>query len=371
VRLPQKTDGMGIRGVIGKQTAENLKHFKHNSSIHIKKTKISHEYMPYGRILIVDDVETNLYVAQGLMAPYGLKIDLASSGYEAIDKIKEGIIYDIVFMDHMMPKMDGLEATRQMRCMGYTRPVVALTANAISGQADIFLSNGFDDFISKPIDVRLLNIILNRLIRDKQPKEVLEAARKEKEKLEKAGGPAGLGNQNIDARLAEIFARDAEKAIEAIKTALSNNFSAEEDIQLYIINVHSMKSALANIGENELSSAALKLEQAGRDNKKDIIMSETQDFLNSLDLVINKINPGSKEEEKEDNEENLALLSDKLRIIKEACASMDKKTAKNAINELNEKKWSHKINVLLSAVSEHLLHSEFEEVVSDVDKFLE
>ncbi|MCL2276422.1 MAG: ATP-binding protein [Treponema sp.] len=369
VRLPQKTEGMGVRGVIGKQTAENLKLFKHNSSLQMKKTKISHEYMPYGRILIVDDVETNLYVAQGLMAPYGLKIDLASSGFEAINKIKEGIIYDIVFMDHMMPKMDGLEATRLIRSLGYARPVVALTANAISGQVDMFLSNGFDDFISKPIDVRLLNIILNRLIRDKQPKEVLEAAKKEKEKLENSGGSGMLVNKKISSRLAEIFTRDAEKAIEAIKTAYLNNFYTDEDIQLYIINVHSMKSALANIGENALSSAALKLEQAGRDKRADVMLSETQDFLYNLEGVISRISSENKEEEKEDNADDLALLSEKLLIIKEACASMDKKTAKTAMNELNDKKWSLKTNVFISVISGHLLHSEFEEVVSAIDKF--
>ena len=370
VRLPQKTDGMGIRGVIGKQTAEDLKHFKHNSSLQLNKTKITHEYMPYGRILIVDDVETNLYVAQGLMAPYGLKIDLASSGYEAIDKIKEGIIYDIVFMDHMMPKMDGMEATRLIRGMGYTRPVVALTANAISGQVDMFLSNGFDDFISKPIDVRLLNIILNRLIRDKQPKEVLEAAKKEKEKLEKGGVRGIAGYQKINSRLSEIFARDAEKSIMAVKTAFLNNFSTEEDIQLYIINVHSMKSALANIGENELSSAALMLEQAGRDRNTAVMLSETQDFLYRLDAIVNRIYSNNKEEVKEISEEDTAFLFEKLKIIKEACSSMDKKTVKNAMNELNDKKWSHNTNELLSAVSGHLLHSEFEEVLSVVDKFL-
>ena len=136
--------------------------------------------MPYGNVLIVDDVETNIYVTKGLLSPYGLKIDSALSGFEAIDKIKSGSIYDIIFMDHMMPKMDGIEATKILRELGYICPIVALTANALVGQAEMFLANGFDDFISKPIDVRQLNAVLNKLIRDKQPPEVLEAARRQR-----------------------------------------------------------------------------------------------------------------------------------------------------------------------------------------------
>jgi len=368
VRLPQKTDGMGIRGVLGKQTAENLRQFKKDNTIQLKKTRIPHEYMPYGRIMIVDDVETNLYVAQGLMSPYGLKIDLATNGFEAIEKIKEGNIYDIVFMDHMMPKMDGMEATKALRGMGYTRPVVALTANALAGQADLFLNNGFDDFISKPIDVRLLNGILNKLIRDKQPMEILEAARKEKEKMGIVSGAGGSERHNIAPQLAEIFARDAKKAASVLTSCLLNNFNSEDYIHMYIINVHAMKSALANIGEKELSSAALKLEKAGRDKDLNVMLSETSDFILNLKAIINRISVNTKDEDIEDTEEALGFLSGKLDIIREACASMDKKTAKTALNELKEKAWSHNIKTLLDSISEHLLHSEFDEALEDIEK---
>jgi len=86
----------------------------------------------------------------------------------------------------MMPKMDGVETTKKIRNMGYTGTIVALTANAVAGQSEVFLESGFDDFISKPIDVRQLNSILNKRIRDKQPAEVLEAARAEAEAAARA-----------------------------------------------------------------------------------------------------------------------------------------------------------------------------------------
>jgi len=324
--------------------------------------------MPYGRVLIVDDVETNLLVAKGLMMPYGLKIELAVSGYETIDKIKAGNVYDIIFMDHMMPKMDGIETVKQLRDMGYSSTIIALTANAIAGQADMFMKNGFDDFISKPIDVRQLNVSLNKFIRDKQPSEVLEAANKEKMELIKKG-VLNQGFQQIDMQIAGVFARDAGKAISALQTCLDNNLKNENDIQMYIINVHSMKSALANIGEQELSMAAQKLEEAGRVKNFNEIFSNTKDFLDKLTAVIKEIKSRITENETDaDNEDAIAFLNEKLVFIKEACAIYDKKTVKKLLNDLKERIWSHDTNELLDSISGLILHSEFDEASALLEK---
>ena len=165
VSLPQK---IGEGGAVGKELSDVLRNYRLGYTGGAKSTRIVREPMPYGRVLVVDDVEMNLYVAEGVLRIYGLQIDLASSGFEAIEKIKGGKVYDIVFMDHVMPKMDGIETVRQLRGMGYAKPIVALSANAMIGQAEIFLRNGFDDFISKPIDIRFIDIVLKRLIQDKK-----------------------------------------------------------------------------------------------------------------------------------------------------------------------------------------------------------
>jgi signal transduction histidine kinase/diacylglycerol kinase family enzyme/DNA-binding NarL/FixJ family response regulator len=130
-----------------------------------ERRKEIREYFPDKSVLVVDDVETNLYVAEGLLKPYGLGIETAMSGFEAIDIISFGKTFDIIFMDHMMPEMDGIETVEKIRKMGYTLPIVALTANAIVGNEAIFKESGFDDFLSKPIDVRDLNRILVRFLR--------------------------------------------------------------------------------------------------------------------------------------------------------------------------------------------------------------
>ncbi|MDR2594483.1 MAG: response regulator [Fibromonadaceae bacterium] len=116
---------------------------------------------PKARILVVDDIDTNLKVAKGLMLPYKMQVDLCLSGIEAIERVKAND-YDLVFMDHMMPEMNGIEATKRIRKMYANLPIIALTVNAVSGAKEMFLSNGFSDFLSKPIDIIKLNSILEK-----------------------------------------------------------------------------------------------------------------------------------------------------------------------------------------------------------------
>ena len=152
---------------IGTETAENLRNFKFTDTKQKEILEMNWDPMPYGTVLIVDDVDINLYVAEELLLSYGLNIETASSGFETLDKVKSGKTYDIIFMDHMMPQMDGIETTRNLRALGYTGTIVALTANALVGNDKMFEENEFDEFISKPIGIQKLNAVLNRFIRDR------------------------------------------------------------------------------------------------------------------------------------------------------------------------------------------------------------
>ena len=285
VRLPQGRIGSSV---IGAETAENLRLFRKTSMLRTKASQIVREPMPYGVVLIVDDVETNLYIADGLMAPYGLTIETVTSGFEAIDKIASGKKYDIVFMDHMMPKMDGVEATKIMRDMGYKSPVIALTANAVVGQEEMFLENGFDDFLSKPIDLRCLNAILNKWIRDKHPPEVVYAARRMYDVQTDYMAP----EPQADLQLADAFIRDAEKALASLEAIQENRHRRQDDMQLYLINMHAVKSALAIFGESSLAAIAYRLKQAGQAGNSRALMEETPAFLNALREVIEKVKSG-------------------------------------------------------------------------------
>jgi len=388
VRIRQILAGSGR---LGKEVAENLEQFREDSGSQMKRVQITREPMPYGSVLIVDDVETNIYVAVGLLAPYGLKVDSAESGFEAIDKVKEGNVYDIIFMDHMMPKMDGMEATGIIRESGYTQPIVALTADAVVGQSEMFLSNGFDDFISKPIDIRQLNTVLNRLIRDKQPRSVLEEARRNAAAAHADTSPgaqaevsSGLpeeaaghrespeypaGKPAISQRFADAFVRDAIKSMAALEDILKRGGFGEDDIRTYIIHVHGMKSALANIGEKDLSEVALRLEMAGRENEADIMASETQAFIDALRIVVEKLTPKKEGVHDAVSEEELAYLREQLIAIRAAFAAYNKKAVRELVTGLREKEWPETIEEKIEAIAVHLLHSDFEEGVKAVDSF--
>jgi len=152
-------------GAIGKELAEQISSFSFIGGGKPNQIQVAYDPMPYGKVLIVDDVDINLIVAEGMMAPYEMKIDFATSGFEAIEKVEAGETFDIIFMDHLMPKMDGIESTQKLRALGYGGAIVALTANALVGNAEMFKHSGFDDFLSKPMDVRQLNMVLSRYVR--------------------------------------------------------------------------------------------------------------------------------------------------------------------------------------------------------------
>jgi CheY-like chemotaxis protein len=132
--------------------------------------------LSYARVLVVDDFPTNLDVAAGMLRKYKMQVDCVTSGQESVDLIAAGEpVYDAVFMDHMMPGMDGVEATAAIRALGtkYAKniSIIALTANVVAGNERMFLDNGFNAFLPKPFNVMLLDSIVQRWVRNKAREE--------------------------------------------------------------------------------------------------------------------------------------------------------------------------------------------------------
>jgi len=235
---------------------------------------------PKARILIVDDIGTNLKVAEGLMLPYNMKIDLCFSGAEAIAAVTKNI-YDLIFMDHMMPEMDGIEATKLIREKATENPryaelpIIALTANAVSGTKEMFLANGFNDFLSKPIDTTKLNNILGKWL----PKEKQEKLSAEIEEIEVEGLDA-----KKDIVMLNTFYKDGLKRVKEIKKCL--------EVKNYIIytnHMHELKEACANLGAYDLFEQAEALEIAGNQENSKFIDSNNLQFLISLKILLNNI----------------------------------------------------------------------------------
>jgi len=352
VTIRQKSAG---HEVIGEEISERLRNFTFIGEKQNLKPHIIRDHMPYGNVLVVDDVETNLYVAYGLLVPYKLTIEMANSGFETIDLIKSGKTYDIIFMDHMMPGMDGIEAVQKIRSLGYEGTIVALTANALTGNANIFYSNGFNGFIAKPIDINELNSVLNEFIRDKHPEE---AGKYKKIIVEEAVVPA------VSSKMLEIFRRDAEKAVETLQKTAANG-----DMQLFTTTAHAMKSALANVGEIEISKTALMLESAGINSDTEFIAAYLGSFLESLEVLIQNINPAEtvhtdntpQEDGENESHFDLAFLAEQLQVVKSACDNYDDTAVYAALDRLKEKSWDKKTLTVLENIRDMLfLHSDFD-----------
>jgi len=332
---------------IGPETALRLRNFSYVGNRQNEKLQITRDPMPYGRVLIVDDVETNLFVTEGLLVPYKLKIDTTDNGFAVIDKIADGKEYDVIFMDHMMPNLDGMETTRRIREMGYTGTVVALTANTLVGSEEMFLQNGFDAFISKPIDIRLLNDILNRFIRDRYPEEA--------KKYTPQTTVQSKVNR-ISLKIRKAFKTDAENTIAKMREAIE-----KDDIRLFTVTAHAMKSVLANIGEQEASSLALRMENAGLNNDKGYIDANADKFMKMLEHLLQSLMPAAAVEADEVADEDTELLKEQLHIIKSACEDYDDDTAHAALDILKQHRWSVKTTGALEQIRDALfIYSDFE-----------
>jgi len=295
---------------IGENIARDLESFHYKDIHNISGMRLVRNHMPYGKVLVVDDVETNLDVAKGLLLPYGLSIDTASSGMEAIAKIKvfsEGDAssgYDMVLMDHMMPGMDGIEAVRIIRDeipgdYGKTVPIVALTANALTGNEEMFLSKGFNAFIAKPIDVMQLDAVLNTWVRDRKSVEVLKQAEMTAPVVETTGQNIldgvqiegidlvrGKKKYNNDAAYLDIL-RSWHKHTPALLEKMRNPYF--ENLPEYAITVHGIKGASLGICADEISGKAEELERYAKSGNIGKVQADNSIFIGMAESLLAKI----------------------------------------------------------------------------------
>ncbi|MCL1975893.1 MAG: ATP-binding protein [Firmicutes bacterium] len=160
---------------IGPIVAKSLRDFCYNDNKRSVGATLNRVQLPNARVLVVDDLRVNLEITKGMMKPYGMKVDGVISGADAVEAIRrEDVRYCAIFMDHMMPGMDGVEATRIIREeigteYAKTVPIIALTANAVSGNEEIFLKKGFQAFVTKPIDIMRLDKVIRQWVKNEVP----------------------------------------------------------------------------------------------------------------------------------------------------------------------------------------------------------
>ncbi|MDR1395365.1 MAG: response regulator, partial [Deltaproteobacteria bacterium] len=257
---------------------------------------------PEAEVLVVDDLPTNILVVKGLLIPYQFRVISCTNGRQAIELVREKV-FDVILMDHMMPGMDGLEATSIIRAMDDPArsqvPIVALTANALSGMREFFLEAGFNDFLSKPIDLAKLDAILKRWIPagKRQIFSPVPAAkpspapeRPEPAWPSIAGLDVGLGlsraggSMETYRKVLEDFRLDTEAAMVKMEKV-----TTEESRTGFIAKIHSLKSGLASIGAVELATMAALMEKSGRDGDLFQINFRLPKFRSGLTALTSRI----------------------------------------------------------------------------------
>jgi signal transduction histidine kinase/CheY-like chemotaxis protein len=256
---------------------------------------------PDARVLVVDDISTNLVVIEGLLAFYQAHIDMVGGGREAIALIKERQ-YDLVFMDHMMPGIDGVEATRIIRDLpgAYFAklPIVALTANAMSGMREQFLQAGFNDYLSKPIEIAKLDEIMLKWV--PQEKQVRMESPLDDEDGGRDGGPGileGRAAKGVDlAAGRQRYGRD-EVYLKVLKTyasetpALVERLRAvgEENLGAYGIMVHGLKGSTRGICAEAAGNLAADLELAAKRGDYEYVSRHNGPFLREIETLLGNL----------------------------------------------------------------------------------
>jgi signal transduction histidine kinase/CheY-like chemotaxis protein len=329
---------------IGADAAKSLSELRYFAEDSNEEHALERPQLPAARVLIVDDVPNNLIVAKGLMSPYGMKIDCVTSGFDAVELIRDKKIqYNAIFMDQMMPGLDGVETMRIIHediGTDYARnvPVIAMTANAIAGNEQQLLEKGFQAFIPKPIDVNTLDKVICTWIRDKaleadfktwwgedrcdgqegsnrcsgeerRSAESLSGQdrRQDTERRLDAANHEGMwkqidgfcymnglqrfgGDEELFTKVLRSFIAGTPQLIETLAEVGSESMGDEaERIKKFKITVHGLKSSLRNIAAVPLSNVAEELELAAKVGDVRFISEHYAPFIQGVQVLIDRL----------------------------------------------------------------------------------
>ncbi|MCL2182206.1 MAG: ATP-binding protein [Chitinispirillia bacterium] len=330
---------------------------------------------PDAKVLVVDDITTNLKVASGLLAPYSMRLTMCESGAAAIKAVSEEV-FDLVFMDHMMPGMDGIEATKRIRELGDARfeklPIVALTANAVSGMKEMFLKYGFNDFLSKPIDTIKLNMLLDQWIPAEKKVEAVDPGNfKGSEVVDieipginaKNGVATSGGTVKNYLQTLAVFTKDGRKKIDELNKALEG-----DDLHLYTTYVHALKSAAANIGAYRLSESARVLESAGNEKNREFIRANNKRMLGDLEAILKGIDKYLAENaETQSGDVDINAVKDALAKLNSAIDEMNVSAISEAVKCLKQFTNAKNIGAEVDNILQNAMVGEYDEAAEQAE----
>lgn len=362
----------------------------------IKKLPTQYTYdvvfvAPDAHILVVDDNAINRKVFRNLLKQTKVQVDDLESGKECLDMVQTKH-YDLIFLDHMMPEMDGVQTLHAMKELTdypcKNTPVIALTANAIQGAKEMYLSEGFDDFLSKPIQPEKLE----KMIKEWLPKELLLAEESgenavTKETVSEISPDAKTENnglpviEGVDWQSALSHLPDMELLLSTIydfystmngeadflRNCYDNLESDDGMMDSYRIKVHAMKSSAALIGITGLSEKAKALEMAAKDGDKEFLFKNTEAFLTEWRGYKEKLSVCIQEEKKEALSD-FSILDEKLENLKEAMDFMDIDMADEIMKEIRSYEYSDGISDKIESLGAAVVNLDVDAVNELIDE---
>jgi len=300
-------------------TLENMRSFSYTDNKGKDNKKLVRPDLSWARVLVVDDSPTNLDVAKGLLGKYKMKVDCVLNGHDAIDRIKCGDpVYNAVFMDHMMPGMDGIEAAHWIRSVeteyAKTIPIIALTANVVAGNERLFLDEGFQAFVPKPISVTRLDVVVRQWIMREGAGIVPEAAYEDLSEDEYEATPEAITEAESEATPEEdmstvdipgintelalsLYEGDMDILLvvlssyaENVPTELSRMRDVDElNLPDYAIDIHTIKGASSSIGAQDLTRRAKKMERMAKEGDLAGVLAVNEAFIEDAETLVKNI----------------------------------------------------------------------------------
>jgi PAS domain S-box-containing protein len=291
---------------LGADVAEKLRSFRYTDDKRIANKRLVRLNLSYVKVLVVDDMQTNLDVAAGLLRKYKMQVDCIDNGLEAVERIRAGTpVYDAIFMDHMMPGMDGIETADRIRALGaeYAKkvPIIALTANAIQGTEKMFYEHDFQAFISKPIDIMELDSVIRKWVRNEEKEKELgtntyltpDSSSEDENSANLAIKIPGVdtdkgislygGDTKIYLALLHSYVANTPGNLSKLRTV------SKETLPDYVIAVHGLKGTSAGIGAEEIRAEALNLENLSRAGDIDKVLALNDKLIKDAEIVVESV----------------------------------------------------------------------------------
>jgi PAS domain S-box-containing protein len=367
---------------LGPEVSDKLRSFCYSDEKRVVTRKLVRVNLSHARVLVVDDMQTNLDVASGILRKYQMQVDVLNNGQAAIDRIREGIpVYNAVFMDHMMPGMDGIETVDRIRALGteYAKkvPIIALTANAIQGTDKMFYAHDFQAFITKPIDIMEMDSVLRKWVR-KDTHEDAPVADTPVSPDESEDGDIIIEIPGVDTKKGlALYAGETDIYMPLLRSYIANTPGTliklktvtKETLSDYVITVHGLKGTSAGIGAETIREAALELETKSRAGdlqgvlaKNDKLIADTQVVVANITAWLDQYDAiNAKPHVKAPNRALLAKL-------RQCCESYDMSGIDEAMAEL-EKNDYEEGGDLVAWLKKKIDISEIDEVAARLEEY--